>query len=116
MRLTNEKGDYCVAYDAETGTISCEGLFAFRGSEGYRMIAEVFEKAVEDIPVAVTLDIRHLEYLNCSGIAAIGGLIINTREKGAEKLKVRCSREYPWQKRCFGAISKFMPGMEFTFE
>ncbi|MDM8526104.1 hypothetical protein QUF80_22240 [Desulfococcaceae bacterium HSG8] len=117
MQVTGEKGEYRVAYDAATGTISCEGTLDLRGKEGYRPIAELFEKVTDEAPETITLDIRQLEFLNSSGITTIGsGLIIKARKKGASKMAVSCSKKYTWQERSIRGLSKLMPGMELKFD
>lgn len=117
MQVTNEKEEYRVAYDSSTGTIACEGTLDLRGKEGYRPIAELFEKVVDEAPETIILDIRSLEFLNSSGITTIGsGLIIKARKKGASKMAVICSRDYAWQERSMKGLSKLMPGMALKFD
>ncbi len=117
MQVTGEKNEYCVAYDADTGVIACEGMLDLRGKEGYQPVATLFEHVVEAAPETITLDIRNLEFLNSSGITTIGsGLIIKARKKGASRVAIRCAKKFAWQERSIKGLSKLMPGMELTFD
>jgi hypothetical protein len=115
MQVVGRK--YRVRFDAQTATISCIGILDVRGKEGYQPIVDLFDAVVDLQPELITLDIRHLEFLNSSGITAIGsGLVIKVRDKGCSQLAICCSDLYPWQKRSMNGISKLMPGIELRFE
>lgn len=116
MRLTDENGEYRVAYNADTGTVSCKGIFVLRGKDGHRPVAEFFQNVVDESPDGLTLDIRNLKFLNSSGIATIAGFIVGIKKKGAGKLMIQCSKEHSWQERSARAMSQLMPGLELTFE
>jgi hypothetical protein len=108
---------YSVRFDAQTATISCSGILDVRGKEGYQPIVDLFDAVVDLQPELITLDVRQLEFLNSSGITAIGsGLVIKVRNKGCSRLAICCSDLYPWQKRSMQGIGKLMPGIELRFE
>jgi hypothetical protein len=108
---------YSVRFDAQTATIFCTGILDVRGKEGYQPIVDLFNAVIDLQPELITLDVRQLEFLNSSGITAIGsGLVIKVRNKGCSRLAICCSDQYPWQKRSMKGISKLMPGIELRFE
>jgi hypothetical protein len=108
---------YSVRFDAQTATISCIGIFDLRGKEEYQPIVDLFDAVVDLQPERITLDVRQLEFLNSSGITAIGsGLVIKVRNKGCSRLTICCSDQHPWQKRSMKGISKLMPEIELTFQ
>lgn len=115
MEVVGKK--YSVRFDTQTATISCTGILDVRGKEGYQPIVDLFDAVVDLQPELITLDVRQLEFLNSSGITAIGsGLVIKVRNKGFSRLAIRCSDKFPWQKRSMKGISKLMPGIELRFE
>ncbi|RLC12713.1 MAG: hypothetical protein DRI57_17405 [Deltaproteobacteria bacterium] len=114
MEVTGEK--YNIRYDSPTGTIVCGGIMDMRGKEGYKEVAELFEKVVNEEPETVTLDIRKLEFLNSSGITTIGAkLVIRLRNKKVSKLVIRCSKAYPWHEKSVKGLTKLMPALEVRF-
>ena len=115
MEVVGKK--YSVRYDVEDAIISCSGIFDLRGKEGYQAIVDLFEEIINLQPAIITLDVRQLEFLNSSGITAIGsGLVIKVRNKNQSRLVIRCSSRYPWQQRSMKGIAKLMPGIELKFD
>ncbi len=106
-----------VRFDAQSATIFFSGILDVRGREGYQSIVDLFDAVVDRQPELITLDVRQLEFLNSSGITAIGsGLVIKVRNKGRSRLAIHCSEKYPWQKRSMKGISRLMPGVELKYE
>jgi len=105
-----------VRYNAENATIVCSGVLDLRGKDAYHEIAELLDKALEDAPPCIILDIRELELLNSDGRSVFGGFVINVRKKGVSRLKIRGSNVYPWQKKNMKVFGKLMPGIEQEFE
>ena len=114
MEVVGKK--YSVRFDSQTATICCSGILDVRGKEGYQPILDLFDAVIELQPEIITLDVRQLEFLNSSGITAIGsGLVIKARKKGHSRLVFYCSDKYPWQKRSMKGISRLMPDIELRY-
>ncbi|QTA80770.1 Uncharacterized protein dnl_30830 [Desulfonema limicola] len=108
--------DYHLEFNPETGVVSCAGSLELRGKQGYAGIAELLKNVMEAKPPVITLDIRHLEFLNTTGITTFGGFIIGIRKTGASRLKVLGAKNYPWQARAFKGLQKLLPAMEIEFK
>ncbi|OQX21837.1 MAG: hypothetical protein BWK80_32110 [Desulfobacteraceae bacterium IS3] len=108
-----------IAYSVESATVTCAGMLDMRGKEGYKETIELFDKVVAqtDSGKNITLNVKELEFLNSSGITAIGCFIIKLRDKGGIRLLIRCSNNYSWQARSMTGLEKLMPGgLEIIFE
>jgi len=114
MEIAGEK--YKVSYNNSTATVSCEGIMNERGKEGYKPITDLFEKVVNEDAGIVILDVRNLEFLNSSGITAIGGFVIRLRNKGVSKFVIHCTQKYTWQERSMKGIKKLMPDLEIKID
>jgi len=106
-----------VRFDMKTATIRCYGIFDGQGKEEYRAIVGLFKEVVDLAPKLITLDVREVEFLNSSGISAIGsGLMIPVRTKGESRLAIHCSTEFPWQRRSMEGLARLMPDVELIFK
>lgn len=117
MKVQGNK--YTVTYDSATETVTCSGTLDMRGKDGYKEIWELFDYAAGSVSGhgTVTLDIRHLEFLNSSGITAIGGFVIKLRNKGNISLLILCSNQHSWQAKSMTGLEKLMPsGLSLRFE
>lgn len=115
MEVVGKK--FNVRFDTRSATIFFSGILDVRGKEGYQPIVDLFDAVIERQPALITLDVRQLEFLNSSGITAIGsGLVIKARNKGRSRLAIHCSERFPWQKRSMKGISRLMPGIELKYE
>ncbi|OQX12121.1 MAG: hypothetical protein BWK80_44060 [Desulfobacteraceae bacterium IS3] len=113
------RGDrFEITWHSASATVRCSGTLDMRGKEGYRQIIDLLDEAVSLTSSGiVTLDVKALEFLNSSGITALGGFIIKLRNKGGIRLAIRCSHTHTWQARSMKGLEKLMPdGLEIIFE
>jgi hypothetical protein len=110
MEVKND--NYKIAYNPESGIIACSGNIELRGKEGYADIAKLLKNVVESKVQLIILDMRKLEFLNTMGITTLGGFIIDVRNKGNTGLKIRISRQYPWQGKALKGLEILMENME----
>lgn len=114
MEVKND--NYKITYKHATGIIACSGNLELRGKEGYADIAELLKNVVESKTQLIILDMRKLKFLNTMGITTLGGFIIDVRNKGNTGLKIRISRQYPWQARALKGLEILMENMEVEVE
>lgn len=114
-----QESAYSVLYDAGTHTVKFKGIFNIRGSEGYSEITAMLNKIEAQLspPAEVVLDIRELEFLNSSGITAMGRFVIKLRQKTQVSVTVLCSNEQSWQEYSMKGLERLMPvGLTLKFE
>lgn len=117
MQIQGDK--FTITYHPEMAKIECAGFLNLRGKEGYKEIADLFEKVLDQSPSPekIILDLREVEFLNSSGITTIGGFVIKVRNKGGVRLLIQCSSKYSWQSRSMVGLQKLMPdSLQITFE
>jgi len=117
MQVQGDK--YSITYQSETETVRCAGFLDLRGKDGYKDIADLFDKvaARSPSPEKIMLDVRDLEFLNSSGITTIGGFVIKLRKKEGIMLLIQCANKHSWQSRSMTGLQKLMPdSLEITFE
>jgi hypothetical protein len=74
----------------------------------YTPILELLGQASADSSRPLTLDLRHLEFLNSSGIAMLSKFVIGVRN-GEIKLTVLGSSTIPWQGKSLTNLKRLMP-------
>lgn len=114
-----QESAYSVSYNAETHTVKFKGIFNIRGSEGYKEISAMLNKIEAQLspPAEVVVDVRELEFLNSSGITALGKFVIRLRQKTGISLTVLCSYRQSWQEYSMKGLERLMPvGLTLKFE
>ncbi len=110
---------YSVLYDAVTHTVKFKGTFNIRGSEGYKEITAMLNKVEAQLspPAEIVVDVRETEFLNSSGITALGKFTIRLRQKTGVSLTVLCSNKQSWQEYSMKGLERLMPvGLTLKFE
>jgi len=70
--------------------------------EPFKHVFDGLAKASSEVYV---IDIKNLEFLNSSGINALGRLVFIAR-KDSKKLKFVLSKRNPWQEKIIGSFTK----------
>ncbi|MDY7014362.1 MAG: hypothetical protein SVX43_12325 [Cyanobacteriota bacterium] len=103
--------DYRVWYESETSTVNFQGLLRESGIAEYKPIEQLLEDAIAHSPPVLTLNLKHLEFLNSSGMSILSRFVISVRKKKTIQLIVRGSSDVPWQKKSLGNWQRLMPSL-----
>lgn len=104
--------DYEIDYDPENHIVICKGSLELSGTDEYRPFADMLNKAVDDYPAELTLDLRELVFLNSSGINIISKFVIALRQRGQMQLNVLGSRQIPWQGKSLINLQRLLPSVK----
>lgn len=109
------KGEnYQVSYDATSATVNFHGTLRLNGTEDYSAILNLLEEVVDSDPPRITLNLRHLDFLNSSGITMLSKFIIGMRKK-AIHMMILGSNTVPWQGKSLKNLQRLMPGLTLKF-
>jgi hypothetical protein len=109
------KGDnYQVSYDANSATINFHGTLRLNGTEDYSLILNLLQEVVESDPARITLNLRHLDFLNSSGITMLSKFIIGMRKKTVHMM-ILGSNTIPWQAKSLKNLQRLMPALTLKF-
>ncbi|MBX2864837.1 MAG: hypothetical protein KTR27_14900 [Leptolyngbyaceae cyanobacterium MAG.088] len=107
--------EYEVVYDPAVSTVIFAGELALMGMGEYPPIATLLEQSLETAitqkPSQLTLDLRHLKFLNSSGINVISKFVIKVRRAGNVAMTIKGSDSIPWQSKSLVNLKRLMPGM-----
>ena len=104
--------DYRVIYDQVMATIIFEGVLRLRGTQEYASIAQLLQDVVAESHPTITLDLRHLRFLNSAGINMLFKFIIHVRELGQTQVIVDGSSQISWQVKSLKNLQRLMPTLE----
>lgn len=107
MQIKDE--DYRVVYDELTVTFTFYGALRLRGADEYKPIVNLLDRITVSPPDQVTLDVRHLQFLNSSGINVLFRFAIKLRNFANCELLVLGSAQVPWQNKSLRNITRLMP-------
>ncbi len=107
--------DYEVQYDEPTATVRCSGSFRLHGDE-YQPILDLLVHAADAKPVALTLDVRELQFLNSSGINTLSKFILQVRKHNASGVCVLGSTRFPWQEKSLKNLQRLLPALRLEIE
>lgn len=108
--------DYSVQYDPKTQTVTFQGELQLSGMDDYTPIIALLDDAVAQEPLALTLDLRGLEFLNSSGINMLLRLVIKVRDQTTMQLIVQGSEKVSWQSRSLQTLKRLMPRLDLRLE
>jgi hypothetical protein len=108
--------DYCIRYDADSKIIHCQGMLRLAGMGEYAPMIQLLDQALDNHPPTLVLDLKHLEYLNSSGINVLSKFVIKVRQQENVKLIVQGSKDIPWQGKSLKNLQRLMPSLELTWE
>jgi hypothetical protein len=105
------KGEnYQVWYDVSAATVNFSGTLRLNGTEDYSPILSLLEEVAESDPPRITLNLRHLDFLNSSGITMLSKFVIGMRKK-AIHMMILGSNTIPWQGKSLKNLQRLMPGL-----
>ncbi|MCP2727327.1 slr1659 superfamily regulator [Limnofasciculus baicalensis] len=108
--------DYSVCYDTTTWTVDWQGSLRLSGSDEYAPIVDLLEQVTESQPPSITLNLRHLEFLNSSGISMLSKFVIKVRQKKNISVVVQGSQKIPWQGKSLKNLQRLMPTLKLELE
>ena len=114
MEVRND--EYCVAYDADTVTVTFQGSLRLGGMEEYAPIVDVLNDVAGTDPEIITLDLKALEFLNSSGISMLSKFVISIRKKKNIGISVKGSQNIPWQGKSLKNLQRLMPSLTLELE
>jgi len=117
MKIKSE--DYCVEFNIDTGTITCEGSLLLGGGEEYAPILNLLNAAAaatNEKTKALILDVRDLEFLNSSGINTMTKFVIGVRNRQALNLTVIGQEDVVWQVKLLKNLKRLMPALHMKLE
>ncbi|MDY6786135.1 MAG: hypothetical protein SW833_26915 [Cyanobacteriota bacterium] len=103
--------DYRVWYEPETSTVNFQGLLRESGIAEYKPIEQLLSEAIAPNPPTLTMNLKHLEFLNSSGMSILSRFVIGVRKKKTIQLVVCGSSGVPWQKKSLGNWQRLMPSL-----
>ncbi|EIJ42986.1 hypothetical protein BegalDRAFT_2121 [Beggiatoa alba B18LD] len=109
-------GDYSVEYDSANSTITCQGSFRLSGMEEYAPVVQLLDAVAEQNPPSITLNLRHLEFLNSSGINVLSKFMIKMRQKPEIQVILLGSKKIPWQGKSLKNLQRLMPSLLMEWE
>ena len=108
--------DYHAIYKSDKALLIFSGSFELPGMKEYAPIIELLDKAVEEKPATITLDMREVNFMNSSALSMILKFAIKIRNKKASHLVVLGTKKYPWQSKSLKNIKRFVRNAELSFE
>ncbi len=106
------KGEnYCLSFDFETATITCQGQLRLQGEKGYADIIKQLDRIVHGKPETIILDLSELRFLNSSGINVLLKFVIKVRNEKAGRLIVRGTDKFPWHTKTLKNFTRLMPDL-----
>jgi hypothetical protein len=111
------KGEnYQVLYDVASATVNFHGTLRLNGTEDYSHILNLLEEVVDSDPPRITLNLRHLDFLNSSGITMLSKFIISMRKKTMPiHMMILGSNTVPWQGKSLKNLQRLMPSLSLKF-
>ena len=106
--------EYCMNYDSETMTVTCQGSFRLRRAE-YAPIRTLLNEIAAATPPLITLNLRALEYLNSSGINMLSKFVIKVRKLKRSQVVLLGSHEIAWHDKSFRNLKRFMPDLKLEW-
>jgi hypothetical protein len=107
--------DYQISYDPATAFVTLSGTFRMRQQE-YEPVVQLLNEAADARPVALTLDVRRLDFLNSVGISSLSRFVLRVRQHHASALTVKGSNAISWQRRSLQNLQRLMPELQLEFE
>ncbi|OQW94079.1 MAG: hypothetical protein BWK79_07725 [Beggiatoa sp. IS2] len=116
MDIKNE--DYSISYDVQATTIRCEGSLRLSGMEEYASLVGLFNQvaSLDPPPALIILDLRHLEFLNSSGINVVSKFVIKVRQRQEIKMLVKGANRIAWQGKSLKNLQRLMPNLQLEWE
>lgn len=115
-RLEIKAQDYHIYYDPNSRIIYLKGKIRLRGMEEYTKITTFLNSILEKENQRLTLDIKHLELLNSSGINMLSKFFIAIRKQKKIQISVTASQKIPWQIKLVKNLQRLMPKLNFDFQ
>lgn len=115
MRTEFKGENHSVVFDTGTGVVAMRGTFRLNGALEYAPVAEVLSKALEN-DQDITLDLRHLDFLNSSGIATLSKFVIEVRNRGGRNLRILGAAKIAWQSKSLINLQRLMPSLTIAFQ
>ena len=106
---------YSVEFDESAECVSISGTLRLGGLSEYAPLMELLIEGMQQCRT-LTLDLRALEFLNSSGIAALSKFIIRARDHESCHVIIRGSRAVPWQGKSLNNLKRLMPSLELHIE
>ncbi len=107
--------DYSVEFNEGARCVSIRGTLRLGGLPEYAPLMDLLLQAVEQCDT-LTLDLRELEFLNSSGIAALSKFVIRARDGDGRHLVILGSQSIPWQGKSLNNLKRLMPTLELRIE
>lgn len=108
--------DYRLWYDPQVATVYCQGSLRLNGMDEYAPIVELLERAIDQEPPTMTLNLQELQFLNSSGINVLSKFAIKVRQKKNVHLIVKGSKNLLWQGKSLKNLQRLMPSLELVWE
>lgn len=106
---------YSVEFHDSDECVAIKGTLRLGGLSEYAPLMDLLIQAMQQCN-ALTLDLRELEFLNSSGIAAMSKFVIRARDHEGCHLVIRGSSAVPWQGKSLNNLKRLMPSLELHIE
>ncbi len=115
MDIIDDDDEYSIKYDAETTTISWQGIMRLDSSR-YKTITQFLKEVVALQPSQLILDLRKLEAFNSSGVTMLARFLLTTGKKVAIPLILKATQDIPWQNNSIKHFQKLVPKLQIEWE
>ncbi len=92
---------YSVEHNPGTHVVSFNGTMRLKTSADYAHINTLLDRAYQETgdDEKLTLDFRHLQFLNSSGINTVSRFVITSRKQNKASLQVLGNQDIYWQQK-----------------
>ncbi|MEI6426856.1 MAG: hypothetical protein WCO45_00500 [Pseudanabaena sp. ELA607] len=104
--------DYTVCSDDNSNTVHFSGELALSNPSEYDPINKLLIALADGAPDTLTLDLRHLEFVNSSGISMLSKFVLGMRKHKDTQVVVLGSNEFSWQSKSLRNLEKLLPGLK----
>ena len=101
--------EYQITYDQATAIIEFTGSIRLLGASSYGPIIDLLDEVADQHPKMITLQLKHLQFLNSSGINALSKFVIRVRNEKQSHIVVYGSEKFPWQSKSLRNLQRLMP-------
>lgn len=107
--------NYNVTYSEDINCVTFKGTLRLRGLDEYQDISTMLENCLLANNTA-SIDLKHLDFLNSSGIAMLSRIIIKARKTDNITLTIIGSNSVPWQGKSLKNLQRLMPNLVLIFD
>jgi hypothetical protein len=114
MKVEDQK--YVVDYSPNSTTVTFTGTLRLRNSSEHDSIEELLNRAFNQNPAVITLDIQPLKFINSSGINVLSRFVLKTRGQTTTKVTIHGTKQVPWQPKTVKNLQQLSPKLNLVWD